>query len=103
MKIPKTQKKFCAKCKKYADHKVTRAKRKTPGAKHPMSLGSKKRAKMRGVRGSGNLGKYSKPPINKFKMAGQKQSKKIDLRITCGACKTGKIRAMGRARKVEFI
>lgn len=54
--------------------------------------------------GVGNHGKYSKPAITKWRMAGRKTSKKTDLRFECQTCK--KMHAMSnggfRARKVEF-
>ncbi|MBD3318282.1 50S ribosomal protein L44e [Candidatus Woesearchaeota archaeon] len=103
MKLPKSTKKYCKKCKKYTPHKLAEAKRKTPSSTHPMGYGSKKRAKKRGVLGTGNKGKYSKPPIKKWKMAGKKQSKNIDLRFKCGECKKSQITTQGwRAKKVEF-
>jgi ribosomal protein L44E len=104
MKLPKKTNKFCKKCKKYQPHKLSEAKRKSPNTKHPMGYGSKKRAKLRGVLGNGNHGKYSKPAIKKWKMAGKKQSKKIDLRFACSGCKKMQITTQGfRARKVEFV
>ena len=104
MKLPKKAKKFCKGCKKYTEHGLSQAKRKTPNSHHPMGYGSKKRAKKRGVLGCGNQGKYSKPPIKKWKMCGKKQSKKIDLRFKCGTCKRSQITTEGfRARRVEFV
>jgi len=70
-----------------------------------MSFGSKSRARRRGEwRGLGNLGKYSKPPITKFKMTGKKNSKKTDFRYECSLCnkKHGQKKGI-RARKVELI
>src|SRR3989338_2262600 len=87
MKIPKTQKTYCPTCKKHTEHKVSDAKKRTMGTAHPMGYGSKRRAKLRGVRGTGNLGRYSKPPGSRFKMWGKKQSKKTDLRYQCNVCK----------------
>ena len=103
MKIPKTKRMHCKKCKKHTTHKVTEAKKKTPGAKRPMGYGSKKRAKKRGAMGLGSMGRYSKPPLSKFKMTGKKQSKKIDLRYTCSECKKTSIQGKAwRAKRVEF-
>ena len=103
MKLPKQANKYCKTCKNYTEHKISEAKRKTPNSAHPMGYGSKKRAKLRGALGTGNHGKYSKPPIKKWKMAGKKQSKKVDLRYKCSTCKKSQITTRGwRARKVEF-
>jgi len=103
MKLPKVTKKYCKKCKKAQEHKITQAKRKTPFSKHPMSQYGKNRAKVKGRLGAGNHGKFSKPPDKKMKMHGKKQSKKIDLRFSCKECKTSHITTQGfRAKKVEF-
>jgi len=69
-----------------------------------MSYGSKLRARRRGkARGKGNLGRYSKPAISKFKMTGKKASKKSDLRFTCKVCKKTHLQRKGfRARRLEF-
>ena len=51
----------------------------------------------------GNLGRYSKPALSKFKMTGKKQTKKIDLRYTCNVCKkTHTVGKAWRAKKLEF-
>jgi len=105
MKVPKSRRMYCKKCKKHIEHKISLAKRKTPNSAHPMSYGSKKRARRRGAaRGIGSMGRYSKPPINKWKMTGKKVTKKTDFRYTCGECKKTSVQSQGlRAKKVEFI
>lgn len=104
MKLPKTTKRLCPYCKKHTEHKITQAKKKTAGAAHPMSYGSKKRARKRGAaRGLGSLGRYSKPAISKFKMTGKKVSKKSDLRYECKECKKIHGQKKGfRAKRIEF-
>ncbi len=103
MKLPKTRHTYCKFCKKHTEHKVLESKKKTPFTAHPMGYGSKKRAKKRGVRGFGNLGRYSKPPVSKWRLAGRKQSKKMDLRYQCTVCKKSHNQKKGlRAKKVEF-
>ena len=101
MKIPKAMKRYCPKCKKHTDHKVSQTKKKNPRS---MTYGSKVRAKRRGsARGTGNRGRYSKPAISKFKMTGKKSSKKTDLRYECKSCRKVHAQKRGfRARKVEF-
>lgn len=102
MKKPKTVKRLCPFCRKHTAHKVTSAKKKTPGSAHPLSRGSQKR---RGFgKGVGNLGtRGSKPALSKFKMSGKKQSKKTDFRYECSVCKKQHIQKSGkRAKKIEF-
>lgn len=102
MKKPKLIKRLCPKCKTHTEHKVTQTKRKTASS---LSYGSKYRAKKRGnARGTGNLGRYSKPAITKFKRTGSKLSKKTDFRYECKVCKYTHMQAKGiRAKKVELI
>ena len=102
MKIPKLVKRFCRHCKKHTEHKVAANKKKAASS---LSHGSKVRARLRGLaRGTGNLGRYSKPAVTKFKRSGAKSSKKTDLRYTCAVCKKTSMQAKGiRAKKVEFV
>jgi ribosomal protein L44E len=102
MKIPKSMKRLCKICKKHTDHKVAQNKKRTPSS---LSRGSKYRARKRGqARGVGNLGRYSKPAVTKFKRTGAKSTKKTDLRYVCNVCKKTSSQAQGiRAKKVEFI
>jgi len=102
MKLPKTTKRLCPYCKKHTEHKTTQTKRKKASS---LSLGSKYRAKKRGLaRGTGNLGRYSKPAITKFKLTGKKQSKKTDLRYECSVCKKTHVQKTGiRAKRVELV
>ena len=104
MKLPKTTKRYCPYCKKHTEHKIILAKRGTPGSAHPMSYGSKIRARLRGrARGLGSMGRYSKPAVSKFKMAGKKQTKKTDLRYECKECKKQHVQKKGfRAKRIEF-
>jgi len=102
MKIPKAVKRLCPYCKKHTEHKVTQAKKKSPSS---LSYGSKYRARLRGkARGYGNLGRYSKPAVTKWKMTGKKGTKKTDLRYECTVCKKTHVQRAGfRAKRVEFI
>ena len=104
MKFPKTRNTYCPTCKKHTEHKIIEGKKKTRGSAHPLSFGSKKRIRMRGHLGTGNHGKYSKPAISKWRMAGRKTSKKVDLRFECMVCKKMHCMSSGgfRTRKVEF-
>ncbi len=102
MKLPKNTKKYCPKCKKHTEHKIEQAKRRNASS---LTYGSKHRARKRGkARGHGNLGRYSKPAISKFKATGKKGSKKTDLRYTCSKCKKTQVQKKGfRAKRVEFV
>lgn len=102
MKLPKSTKRYCAHCKKHTEHKITQAKKRTPGSKHPLAMAAKKRTGF--GKGHGNKGKYgSKPAISKFKMTGKKTTKKVDLRYKCGECKKSSVQKSGfRAKRVEF-
>jgi len=102
MKIPKTVKRYCPYCRKHTEHKVSQTKKKNPSS---LKKGSKYRARKRGLaRGTGNLGRYSKPAISKFKMAGKKTTKKTDFRYQCSICKKTHTQKKGiRAKRVEFV
>ncbi|MFH1275639.1 MAG: 50S ribosomal protein L44e [Candidatus Woesearchaeota archaeon] len=102
MKIPKSMKRLCRTCKKHTEHKVAQNKKRTAS---PLTHGSKYRARKRGVaRGVGNLGRYSKPAVTKFKRTGVKNTKKSDLRYTCSVCKKMSSQPKGiRAKKIEFV
>ena len=103
MKIPKIINRFCARCNKHTEHKVSQAKKRTPGSAHPMAQFAKKRTGF--GKGHGNLGKYgSKPPVSRFKMTGKKSSKKLDLRYECKACKKQSVQKKGiRTKKLELV
>ena len=103
MKLPKSKKSYCKKCKKHTEHKVSQ--NKTSGMRGALKRGSITRAKLRGLgRGYGNLGNYgSKPAVSKWKRAGAKTSKKIALKLTCSVCGKSHILSIGRSKKVEFV
>ena len=103
MKIPKITKRLCPYCKKHTEHKVTQAKKRSPGSKHPLAQFAKKRANF--GKGKGNLGKYgSKPPVSKFKMTGKKTTKKCDLRYECSVCKKQSVQNKGfRSKRLELV
>ncbi|MBT7903179.1 hypothetical protein HN587_04920 [Candidatus Woesearchaeota archaeon] len=102
MKKPKLIKRLCPKCKKHTEHKVTQAKRRSPGSAKPLGINAKKRTGF--GKGAGNLGKYgSKPAISAFKMTGKKVSKKTDFRYECKECKKSHCQKKGiRAKRVEL-
>ncbi len=99
-------KRYCNKCKKHTAHTVMVAKAKTRGSARPLSRFSKSRMAARGTgtSGMGNHGKFSKPPIKKWKMTNKKTSKKVDLRYMCGTCKKSSQKSEGfRTRKFELV
>src|SRR3989344_8802221 len=101
MKLPKTLNRYCPYYKIHTQHRLDQNKKKGPRS---MTYGSKVRARRRGqARGIGNMGRYSKPAIAKFKMTGKKASKKTDLRYESNECKKKHIQREGyRSRKIEF-
>lgn len=100
MKIPKTKKKYCNKCKKHTEHSISQAKKKNRGT---LKRGSIARSKKRGLgRGFGNLGRWGSKPT-KPKRTGSKPSKKTDLRFKCKECGKSSVQKKGiRAKKVVF-
>jgi len=104
MKIPKVMKRLCKFCKKHTEHKVHNQSFKGLNKTHPLSRGSKRRTMSRGLRrGTGNRGRFSRPPIAKWKMTGAKNTKKTDLRYTCSTCKKTSMQKSGiRAKRVEL-
>lgn len=102
MKVPKAVRRYCPYCRKHTEHKLTQSKKKNPGS---LTYGSKYRARLRGkARGYGNLGRYSKPAITKWKMTGKKQTKKTDFRYECKVCKKSHAQKKGfRAKRIEFV
>lgn len=104
MKIPKSRKRFCPKCKKHTAHTVSQAKSAGRSKKHPMSKGSRNRMRRRGLdRGYGNQGKISRGAISSFKRTGAKTSKKVDLRFKCKECSKTSVQSSGfRVKRPEF-
>ncbi|MBI4738741.1 50S ribosomal protein L44e [Candidatus Woesearchaeota archaeon] len=102
MKLPKIIKRHCPYCNKHAPHKLSQAKRRSPGSAHPLAKAAKPRTGF--GKGMGNLGKYgSKPAIGSFKMTGKKTTKKTDIRYECSECKKTHSQRKGfRAKKLEF-
>ncbi len=101
MKIPKTTNRFCPYCKKKTDQKIKLV---STGAKRgTLKRGSLARAKLRGSnRGIGNKGKYSKPPVSKFKRK-SKTTKKTNIMYTCDVCKKSKYRDSRRNKRASKV
>jgi len=102
MKIPKLKKRLCPYCKKHTEHKVSQAKRRTPGSARTLDKSAKCRTGF--GKGCGNLGKYgSKPAIGSFKLTGKKTTKKTDLRFECKECKKSHSQRKGfRSKRIEL-
>jgi len=94
MKIPKTTKRYCPYCKKKTEQKIKLV---STGAKRgSLKKGSKQRAALRGkAKGIGNLGRWSKPAVSKFKRK-TKTTKKTNMMYTCTECKKSKYQKKGQ-------
>ena len=104
MKMPGKTKKYCKYCKQHTEQKITQMKSKTRSGTHPLSSYSDSRLRKKGQkRGVGNLGRYSKPPIARWKRTGAKVSKNIVLRLECTKCKKSTQTVIGRAKKLEIV
>jgi large subunit ribosomal protein L44e len=104
MKLPQKTRRYCPKCKKHTEHKVSTAKQKSRSATHPMSRGSSKRAELRGLKsGTGNKGKWgSKPAVKSWKRK-TKVTKRIAIEYTCNECKkTHQIKKAIRTSRIEI-
>ena len=102
MKLPKKTKRYCPKCRKHTEHKITLV---SSGTKRGgLKRGSLTRAKLRGLaRGMGNRGKWgSKPATTKFKRK-TKSTKKTNILYTCSVCKKSKCQKKGkRTSKIQL-
>lgn len=93
MKLPKQTKRYCPYCKKNTEQKIKIVS--TGAKKNSLSRGSKIRARLRGkARGIGNLGRYSKPAVSKFKRK-TKTTKKAKILYICSVCNKGKDKKKG--------
>lgn len=99
MKLPKTTRRYCAKCKKHTEHQISQAKK--TGKRGTLKRGSIPRAKGRGAMpGTGNKNRWGSKPT-KPKRSGAKKSKKTDLRYKCAACNKISVQKKGfRAKKI---
>lgn len=102
MKIPKKIKRYCPYCKKHTEHKVSQAS--SSSIRGALKRGGKSRVRKRGLRrGMGNLGRYSKPPVTKWKRK-TKSTKKTNTIYTCTVCKKAHVQKKGkRTGKVQMI
>lgn len=98
-------KRYCSHCKKHSDHKVAESKSRGRSTANPLSRFGLRRLLDRGIkRGAGNQGKFSKPPIKKWKSTGKKTTKKTDIRFTCPDCNKMSVQSSGmRTKKLELI
>lgn len=89
MKVPKTTKRFCPKCKQRTEQKIDLVS--TGHKRGTLKKGSKERAKKRhAVPGMGNKGKYNKPAVKSWKRKTKTTTKK-QLIYTCNVCKKSKV------------
>lgn len=97
MKIPKVTNRYCPYCNKKTEQKIKLV---STGAKRgSLKRGSKQRAALRGrARGIGNLGRWSKPAVSKFKRK-SKTTKKPNIMYVCAVCGKGKYRKSSRNKR----
>ena len=96
MKLPKVKRKYCAKCRKHTEQKVTLEK--SGGKRGTLGKGRRKLYKMK--HGYGGL-PYPNP--QKSQRWGVKLSKKVNLKFTCKECGKSSLQKKGkRAKKVEW-
>jgi len=103
MKLPKETNRYCPYCRAKTSQTISVAKQRARSSVHPMSRGSTSRAKLRGLRsGTGNKGRFSKPPIAKWKRK-SKSTKRMTIMYTCKVCKKAKgIKKAIRASRIEI-
>lgn len=94
MKMPKTIKTYCPKCKKHQEHTVKQVKKRARSSAHPMSQSVNRfERKTKGYRGF---------PRPKPKGEG-KPTKKLDLRMVCKVCKKMHTKKGFRIKKFELV
>ncbi|MAF50743.1 MAG: 50S ribosomal protein L44e [Nanoarchaeota archaeon] len=99
MKIVKAKKRYCPKCKKHTEHKMSQVK--SGNKRGTLKRGSIQRAQNRSVPGTGNKNRWGSKP-NKPKRTGAKTSKKSNFKYTCNTCKKSTIQKQGiRSKKIE--
>ena len=90
MKLPEKVNRYCPKCNKKTEQKVSVAKQRSRSSVHPMSRGGQSRLKARGLTsGPGNHGRYSRRPPKQQKMK-SKSTKRLTILYTCTVCKKAK-------------
>ncbi|MEM1535504.1 MAG: 50S ribosomal protein L44e [Candidatus Pacearchaeota archaeon] len=101
MKLPKSVRRYCKFCRKHTEQKIEQVS--SARARGSLKRGSPSRAKLRGLnRGYGNLGRFSKPPITKWKRK-TKSTKRTNLIFTCTVCgKSTPQKAGIRVSKLEI-
>lgn len=99
MKLPKKVNRFCPYCKKKTEQKISLVS--TGGKRGSLKRGGKQRAAKRGQGvGFGNLGRWSKPAVSKWKRK-TKATKRLVIMYTCQICKKGK--SANHSRRVSKI
>ncbi|MDP4039085.1 MAG: hypothetical protein Q8P57_00685 [Candidatus Pacearchaeota archaeon] len=103
MKLPEQTNRYCPYCKKKTKQKISVAKQRSRSTTHPNSRWSNSRVRMRGLRrGTGNLGRFSKPAIKSWKRK-SKQTKRMTIMYTCSVCKKSKgIKKAIRASRINI-
>jgi large subunit ribosomal protein L44e len=101
MKLKKLVKRYCPRCKKHTEQKLSLVS--SGHSRGALTRGSIGRAEKRGLGGMGNVGRWgSKPAINKWKMK-VKSTKKTNIMYTCSVCKKSKSQKEGtRTGKIQL-
>ena len=99
MKVPKTVKRYCPKCKVHTLQSVSHNKvGKKRGA---LSLGERRHKRRSGITGYGG---FPQPKPEKSARHRKKTSKKIDLLYKCSVCnKTTNLKNTFRAKEFEIV
>jgi ribosomal protein L44E len=94
MKLKKLTKRYCPHCKKHTEQKTSLVS--SGHSRGALTRGSIGRAKLRGLGGMGNKGKWgSKPAVTKWKRK-TKSTKKTNIMYTCSVCKKSHSQKYGR-------
>ncbi|MDD5133086.1 MAG: 50S ribosomal protein L44e [Candidatus Nanoarchaeia archaeon] len=100
MKFPKAIKRYCPKCNKTTNQKVSQVK--SGKKRSSLKKGSLQRGHKRGRgRGYGNMGRWGSKPT-KAKRMGAKQGKNVNLKYQCTVCNKSSVATIGRAKKFEL-
>ncbi len=90
MKLPEKTNRYCPYCREKTEQKLSVAKQKSRSSAHPMSRWSTSRVIARGLKsGTGSKGRFSKPPIKKWKRK-SKSTKRMTIMYTCKVCNKAK-------------
>lgn len=100
MKLPKKMNRYCKFCNTKTEQKIDLVS--TGHKRGTLKWGSKERAKLRSLPGTGNKGRYSKRAVKSRKMKTKTTTRKV-LIYTCQKCKKSvQSRNTRRVSKIVF-